>query len=331
MGLFSVVRAAFVASILSPLAALAGVSAEPSSTVCEIPQMERSFNALEDISSPSNSLLGSWLAWTIQLTTEQFKAQLLKAPFPVRSVQMLSLRRWGDQGAIVESDEFDLVMFKGTQDKLDAILDADFVTVDGTRLGLPGRVTHGFSVGFGALWPQVTEALLKIRSGNKPIWLVGHSLGGVYSQYTAYRLLNDGFDVKAVYGFAAPVPGNADFAAAYNAMLGDVTFVSSFGLDITPHVPPLTSNGSDFLASLPRVLRGVAGEILRHQRYASVGRYFLQGDTRGDLVEVADRLDAESQYWRKVSASPIPLPFLFLKNRRLIQDHLIDNYLCSLR
>ncbi len=328
VGLFSNVRALFVAALLSPLTVLA---AEPAAIQCQFPEVQGNFNSLEDIGSTNNAVLAAWLAWAVQIRTEQFKEQLLKAPFPVRSVQMLSFRRWGDQGAVVESDDFNLILYRGTQDRADAVLDADFITVDGARYGLPGRVTHGFATGFQSLWPQVTEALLKMADGKKPLFLVGHSLGGVLAQYTAYRLHSVGFDIKAVYAFAAPVSGNADYAAAYDARLKPVTLVSSFGDDITPHVPPLTKNGADFLATVPKFLRGLSAEILRRGNYASVGRFFLHGGPNGVLEEVEDRGQVETQYWKRVESWGIRLPFLLIKNQKMITDHFIENYFCSLR
>lgn len=303
----------------------------PIKAKCDVPETLTSFDIDSDIGSFHNVWLASWLSLIVQMPRDQFRQELLKAPFPVRKVLTFNYQRWGDQGALIESDDFNVLAFRGTQDTLDYVLNVDFVTTNGAAHGLPGRVTQGFAVGFSALWPQVNMALKSINAVSKPLLIMGHSLGGTYSQYTAERLQKSGYTIKGVYGFAAPVAGNIDFANTYNQQLKNVTFVSSYGLDITPHVPPLADNGADFLSAVHPMLRGLGALVLKGQNYASVGRYFVQGGTDDSLVEVADRKAYETKYWNTIAALGVPMPFIFLNEKRLTGDHLVENYLCSLR
>lgn len=75
-----------------------------------------------------------------------------------------------------------------------------------------------------------------------PIYFCGHSLGGAVAALAAFRYLElrpeDSARLRAVYTIGMPRPGNAEFAALYNARLGQRTFRLVHGEDIVPTVPP---------------------------------------------------------------------------------------------
>jgi hypothetical protein len=56
-----------------------------------------------------------------------------------------------------------------------------------------------------------------------PLWVTGHSLGAAAASLMAYRLKQDGCNVVGVSLFGAPRPGLADFKAAYDASLPNIT------------------------------------------------------------------------------------------------------------
>jgi hypothetical protein len=86
----------------------------------------------------------------------------------------------------------------------------------------PGRHL-GFLIGWAAIRPQI-EAWLRfvLRDEAMPLVFAGHSLGGALAVLGAYDLASGARprNVAAVVTFGAPMAGNEEFAARYNALLG---------------------------------------------------------------------------------------------------------------
>lgn len=134
------------------------------------------------------------------------------------------------------SDEWQLIAFRGTNDKKDWPVNLKFIPAE-TQWGL---VHKGFHEAVDSLWPKIIEVIA--HSGNdRPIWLTGHSLGGAMAQLAGARLLQNGMKPAGVITFGQPPVGYQTFANRYDLELGDdfLRFVDN--VDIVPKVfTPLT-------------------------------------------------------------------------------------------
>ena len=106
--------------------------------------------------------------------------------------------------------------FRVLQDWLD---DGKIALCTGSELA--GQVHRGFLESLDHLWPDVEQglspAVLADLQGGVPLYVTGHSKGAAVAQLAAYRLARKGIPPAAVYTFAGPRPGNAAFAAAFDA------------------------------------------------------------------------------------------------------------------
>lgn len=106
--------------------------------------------------------------------------------------------------------------------------------IDINNLG--GKVHKGFLEELSAVQSLVVEELLKRGGRDKPVYVTGHSQGGAEAALATLALLVGGFSVASTYTFAAPRPGNAEFAKSIPNALPIHRI--EFGDDIVPHVPP---------------------------------------------------------------------------------------------
>ncbi len=136
-----------------------------------------------------------------------------------------------------------IVAFRGTlpprspdhrQTLLDWINDfhAELITVD----GLPGKVHEGFWGSLQSLWPQLVPEVKKQMSGDRPLYITGHSKGGGMAHLAAMQLAVQEGLKATVCTFAGPHPGNEAFAAAYNQAMASTRY--EYADDLVPHVPP---------------------------------------------------------------------------------------------
>jgi triacylglycerol lipase len=92
-------------------------------------------------------------------------------------------------------------------------------------------VHPGFATALQSVWPQLQSVLSK--SGPKPIWLTGHSLGGALSTLLANQISDR---VQSLYTFGSPCVGNSEFTQKFETKshLGDKTFRYVHGNDAVP-------------------------------------------------------------------------------------------------
>lgn len=292
--------------------------------VCTLPNALQPPSITDEVTTPANVYWSAFLMRIIQLPVKEFRKELARVPIAVTGIVPITAGPLGFQGAVVHSQDVTFIVLRGTQDFIDPILNADFPTVRGK--GFPGRLVQGFHTGFRMIWPQLNKALT--ASERKPVWLTAHSLGGTLAQYAAYQLHLQHFPIYGVYGYGSPVSGDGTWAQAYNAVLGDRTLTHGFGLDITPHVPPVAAATDEVEGLAPRALRKAVRGILMASDYTRPGRYFIQ-DLSGPAKEMESMAETEKGYWREVGAFGIPMPMVLLKKPRLLADHESDNYLCG--
>jgi hypothetical protein len=111
----------------------------------------------------------------------------------------------GTQVAIVKGRDFNVLVFRGTEEIVDWIANLQFKQVGGVHAGFKGALD--------LVWPEI-EGALKTVTG--PLFLAGHSLGAALAILAGARLGRDGVK-RAVYAYGAPRVGNSKFVKSYPA------------------------------------------------------------------------------------------------------------------
>jgi triacylglycerol lipase len=143
----------------------------------------------------------------------------------------------GTAGFLVAGDDIIIIVFRGTQDRLDWItnVQAAWITLQGGT-----RVHTGF---FQAYWPirdRLFAAVINLlKQKQRPVYITGHSLGGALALMATAELANhdEGYvrdSIAACYTFGCPRAGDSSFDQYVKVPLYRVTN----GVDIVPAVPP---------------------------------------------------------------------------------------------
>jgi hypothetical protein len=213
-----------------------------------------------------------------------------------------------------------VLAFRGTlpidQPGLDTLLDwfNDFCVLPVSGAGLPGHVHEGFLRSLENLWGRVRQEVKdqSIAAGpGAPVLVTGHSKGGGLAPLAAWRLTAGEGHSARVVTFAAPRPGNADFADAYNsARIPHVRY--EYADDVVPHLPPI--------GLFAKVLRVLAARDPRFGKFTTLG-YESVGTLR--FIDWSGQVVGDSQElaFRRV----INLLTLVATNQEdvIIDDHLI--------
>lgn len=115
----------------------------------------------------------------------------------------------------------DLVVFRGTDDARDVLLDLDARLVEEGA----GRVHRGFRAALDLLWDDVAA-----RIGSRPVTFTGHSLGATLATLAASRHP----PTRAAYTFGSPRVGDAAFGASIAAPVYRIVNNN----DIVTRLPP---------------------------------------------------------------------------------------------
>jgi pimeloyl-ACP methyl ester carboxylesterase len=264
-----------------------------------------------------------WMAWlSLQGYISYFAGPLLSSAgftdFRIHADHMTGLL-----GFVASTPEFTVASFSGSVDLRDWLLDLTFSQMLDENWGIPGRQHKGFYTAIQGAWPSLEGEILRQSAGGKPVFVVGHSLGGAMAFHAAVRLARGGKDVQGVYAFAAPRVGDADFAQYYDSLLRDRTWRFENNEDLVPHLAPAAEGASDFGRLLPWPLGDLAGHILSEMRYTHVGkllRFDESGALSGPFVEEASN---EARFWQKIHArseGQNPLQRI-IANWRIAGDH----------
>ncbi len=132
-----------------------------------------------------------------------------------------------------------VVAFRGTTNIPDFVTDGDF------RLAFtPWGEMHS---GIWRAWQSIQVDLLNtlLLFANRPIIVLGHSLGGGLAIPCARFLAARGFEVHSVYTFGAPRVGDKQFCVGYDSALFNRTFNVTHQNDPVPLLPPLLMDYRD--------------------------------------------------------------------------------------
>jgi hypothetical protein len=195
------------------------------------------------------------------------------------------LRGFSTQAFIARRDSVVVVAFRGTEPiKADDWLSDVNYHQRSLAERIPGRVHGGFANALGEIVSPLAEAVAEMASGHGTrIFLTGHSLGGALAVLAAALFhFSSGGRIAGVFTYGQPRVGDPDFCAAFNEVLGPVTYRYVNDLDIVPHVPPTILPARP---SLPASTREVTLTNLSEKVLATVGAL-----ARGDRFEHAGQL-----------------------------------------
>ncbi|TCP52624.1 lipase (class 3) [Tumebacillus sp. BK434] len=137
------------------------------------------------------------------------------------------------------------IVFRGTEGVMDWLADFEARHVEFTDVPNGGRTESGFTEMFRSLKAvkpgdtalQTLDEFLKTLPGDTTITVSGHSLGGAIANLTAIWIAakHASFPLE-LYSFAAPMTGDATFAATFNLLVPN-SFRIFNKPDIVPTVP----------------------------------------------------------------------------------------------
>ena len=188
---------------------------------------------------------------------------------------------FGETEALVaETDKFCVVAFRGTAGRDDVRTDLQ-VRLNAekfTLVDLKRKVEVKVHSGFLAAYQKVQLALEEIlaTTGQKPIYLTGHSLGGALALIASASLGDSSKSfadrLAAVYTFCAPRVGGRDFSKFVKAPHYRIVN----GGDLVPLVPPSWLLGYVHTGT-PVLLKKTADAPLFHSQRGSAALYALLG------------------------------------------------------
>ena len=215
------------------------------SVLVELPESEYNLNAFAQFVPTGGFSIGTALAmaWMSQLAYETRlpdKISAIGARFGLTKIRILrrpaktTLPLSDTRGIIADKDDALIIAFAGT-DPLNLLN-----WVSDFYVGRPDADVHeGFQDAAAAVWPEVGAAIERCVQDQRPLFVVGHSLGAAIALATVDRAQREkSLKSAQVFVFGAPRYGRADFVAKYNAAFGATTYRLVHGRDIVATVPP---------------------------------------------------------------------------------------------
>jgi hypothetical protein len=188
----------------------------------------------DDRDSIVNSYLLSHLSMAVysassDLSDFQDEVEERLVPLGIAAGNIHAFNSWtGTQGAVVETADAVIVVFRGTSSEGVTSLGGgleDFITdLNGAMVpySFPHfpvtGVHHGFLIAQDSVFDEVQLLVDDAMSRGKKLWLTGHSLGGSLAALTAMNFHYRQFtEVQGLQTFGAPFVGDPLFAAASRA------------------------------------------------------------------------------------------------------------------
>lgn len=221
--------------------------------------------------------LPTWLSILAYKSRSQIVSQLRDIGFRSENIVMLedavgagAVLPGTIQGFMAQGARGRFVVFRGTSDPLDWIVNLDF-TLDSRAGNLVARggAHSGFYAGALAATGLVKSMQAYRGPGSDlPVWIVGHSLGGAYASLFGLLAASEGLPVGAVVTIGQPRAANRALAALMTERLHGRLFRLVKADDIFPHFPPTPSAATRATSFLTRV-NSVAGDRVREELKAA--------------------------------------------------------------
>ncbi|MBL7976361.1 MAG: RICIN domain-containing protein [Candidatus Kapabacteria bacterium] len=100
------------------------------------------------------------------------------------------------------------------------VTDANVLPLVSPNEGIAGKLHKGMKQSVDLIDDAVIRFVTDNGGATKPVWLTGHSLGGAEAQIMAGTLKKKGMNVKGVYLYNSPHPGDPTYASALNTLVG---------------------------------------------------------------------------------------------------------------
>lgn len=278
-------------------------------------------------------LSAAWFARAVQLPNEHRAAHWKQLKIQPTSIHDIYAGPFGLHATILEFENNVLVLYRGTQDPIDYLLNATFFTTPGWVHRLPGWVHKGFLINFGLSWRNLRGKLKRFSAEGKSISFAAHSLGGVLSQYAAWRAEKEGMKVDKVYAFQSPNPGDEKFKLEFEKQFAGRSTNVIFSDDITPHMPPARIAVREFTEASMRILAGPLAAIVRQAKYAPASdRYRLNSNGTVEHLSALEMADHEQNFWRnyRAKARGERFPRGLGPESPFVADHNIEKVVCAL-
>ena len=135
------------------------------------------------------------------------------------------------------------LVFRGTSNVWESIMDIDVFPTDYTPAPNWGKVVKGFQDIYNSLYCNVSKhkliTCLKGLPQGSQLYITGHSLGAALSVLALPDISqNTPFMTPILYNFESPRAGNSTFASKYNNISQNRSFLILDPTDWVPNVPP---------------------------------------------------------------------------------------------
>lgn len=218
-----------------------------------------------------------------------------------------------------QNDKAILIAFRGSQapTTLDGLQDwlltnaNDYLIIPEGRIGtdfaaagVGARFHRGFMEALDGIWEPLLKAVTEAtESGDRPVWITGHSLGGALALMAAWRLQRNFVSIHEVVTFGAPMVGNDAAARAFEKEFAGKIFRFVNLEDPVPLLPSISLVANSYAhcqSEVSMAAEALASAIETLQESA--------GSAMGQVLE-ATHID---QVWKAV--------------QNHISSHFIDHY-----
>lgn len=217
---------------------------------------------------------------------------------------------YNPEAMVIATDAAILVIFRGT-DRVanngpgilgDVIFDVgEWLVTDlnvqplrKPRQGLPGKLHRGMKESLDAIADDLTRYVLDNGGASKPVWVTGHSLGGGHAQIMGGYLAKSGADVRGVYVYNSPHPGDPAFAAGLDATLGQAAIQRFEYLDDPIAMLAPQTSATQLLTGLALPLPSLGTPVGGFGR-AGVRNFYAKLDGKNFFGDQAERVEGRIQ------------------------------------
>ncbi len=274
----------------------------------------------------TNHVLLNMLQRISELQTKEKIDSALANFGAVSSTVLAKSDQGGFRALFVDMGLVNILVFRGTNNILEGLLDAKYFQVSLSKYSLPGKAHSGFVDHYDAIRSEVIDRV-KEADSSIPLIITGHSLGGAVSYLAAMDFSKQQIPIAGVYTSGAPRLGD-DVAYRYaGSVLRDKFFRLEHSEDVVPHAPPLIES-KNILSQLG------AGSILtpaidigvQHANFhVSAGK--LISFNNDGLNRPQQEVDGDIDFWRNVAKDGL-LSFPVLTGLKVIY-HIPRNYICT--
>lgn len=163
---------------------------------------------------------------------------------------------------VAQNDQHVLAAFRGSESptSLDGLKDwlltnaVNLLIVPEGRIGtdfiaagVGARFHKGFMAALADVWdPLIAVVEPAVASGDRLLWVTGHSLGGALAQLAAWRFNRKALQVHQVYTFGAPMVGNKAANDAFDKEFAGHIFRYVHLADLVPRLPTISLIANEY-------------------------------------------------------------------------------------